>query len=102
MWNKPGREQLSQIPALYSTEGVALEDKVIYLYFFLGNCDWYVAEFDGEDIFFGYANLGDPRNAEWGYFSFRKLQEVNVHGFEIDCGFHWQPKKFSEIIEERR
>lgn len=101
MWNKPSKEQLAQIPTLYANEHINLEDKIIYLHFFLGRCDWYVAEFDGQDTFFGYVNLGDPHNAEWGYFSFSELQEINIKGFEIDTDLYWQPTKFSEILKER-
>lgn len=43
MWNEPGREQLSKIPRLYGTENVSLKDKLIYLHFFIGECDWYIA-----------------------------------------------------------
>lgn len=64
MWNIPSKEQLAKIPLLYSTEHIALENKIIYLHFFIGQYNWYIAEFDSKDILFGYANLGDPQNAE--------------------------------------
>ena len=71
MWNIPSKEQLAKIPKLYQTEGVLLKDKPIHLHFFLGGCDWYIAEFDGDDTFFGYAIINnDLENAEWGYISF--------------------------------
>ncbi len=57
MWNTPTKKRLSKIPKLYETEGVALKDKLIYLHFFIGDCDWYIAEYDGEDLFWGYAIL---------------------------------------------
>ena len=47
MWNKPGKEQLAKIPGLYDTEKIDGKDKIIYLHFFIGGCDWYIAEFDG-------------------------------------------------------
>ena len=54
--------------------------------FFIGGCDWYVAEYDGDDLFFGYAILNnDTECAEWGYVSFRELKEGSVHGIEVDC-----------------
>ena len=43
MWNEPTKEQLAKIPGLYETEGIPLKDKLIYLHFFIGGCDWYVA-----------------------------------------------------------
>ena len=30
------------------------------LHFFIGGCDWYITEHDGDDLFWGYAILGDP------------------------------------------
>ena len=97
MWNKPSQEQLGKVPGLYQTENVELEDKIIAMHFFMGGCDWYVAEYDGEDIFFGFVNLNDPQNAEWGYFSLKELDEINIKGMEVDNDLHWQPKRFSEI-----
>jgi hypothetical protein len=53
MWNEPDKEQLLKIPKLYETEDVPLKDKLIHLHFFIGGCDWHVAEYDGEYIFLG-------------------------------------------------
>jgi len=100
MWNKPSKAQLATVPPLYATDHIDCKDKIIYLHFFIGGCDWYVAEFDGEDIFFGYVNLNDPFNAEWGYFSLRELEEINIKGVEIDTDLHWQPTKFSDIANQ--
>lgn len=81
MWNIPSQEILDKIPRLYETENIPLENKQIYLHFFIGNCHWYIAEYDGEDIFFGYAILnGDLQNAEWGYISFSELREIKIYG----------------------
>jgi len=49
MWNTPDRGQLAQIPRFYETEHIPLEEKLIYYHFFIGGCDWYVAEYDGDD-----------------------------------------------------
>lgn len=99
MWNVPSPEKLATIPRIYQTENVPLKDKIIHLHFFIGGCDWYIAEFDGEDIFFGYAILnGDLVNAEWGYISFSELKEIKVQGcIEIDCDLYWKPKKASDV-----
>ncbi len=48
MWNEPSKERLSRIPKLYATEHSPLKDKIVYLHFFIGGCDWYIAEFDGD------------------------------------------------------
>jgi hypothetical protein len=97
MWNKPTAEQLAAVLRLYETEHTTTDDKIIYLHFFIGGCDWYIAEFDGEDLFFGYVNLNDPQNAEWGYISFRELDAINLDGLEVDNDLFWQPKAFSAI-----
>jgi len=96
----PQKNRLNKIPKLYETEHQSLADKIIHLHFFIGNCDWYVAGFDGDDLFYGYAILGgDLQNAEWGYVSFRELKDININGIEIDCELeeYWQIKKASEI-----
>lgn len=97
MWNKPSREQLAELPKLYETDGIDCKDKMIRLHFFIGGCDWYVTEFDGQNTFFGFANLNDPQNAEWGYFTLSELDTINIHGIEIDNDLHWQPRKFSDV-----
>jgi hypothetical protein len=50
VWNVPAPEKLATIPRLYETENVPLKDKVIHLHFFIGGCDWYIAEFDGSHL----------------------------------------------------
>lgn len=93
MWNEPTPDELWAIPAIYATEGTPCEDKIIYMHFFIAGCDWYVAEFDGGDAFFGYVILhNDYQNAEWGYFSLSDLREININGFEVDRNLHWTPK----------
>jgi len=86
MWNTPTRKRLSTIPRLNETEEIALRDKNIHLHFFIAASDWYVAEFDGRDLFFGYVILNnDYQMAEWGYFSFKELKAISINGIEIDC-----------------
>jgi hypothetical protein len=100
MWNTPTAKRLDGIPILYGTEEIKLRDKQIYLHFFLGNCDWYIAEYDGRDLFFGYAILnGDCENAEWGYISFNELKELRIGYVEVDCELedYWQIKPASQI-----
>ena len=100
MWNEPTQERLDRIPRLYKTEHLPIKDKLIHLHFFIGGCDWYVAEYDGDDIFFGYAILNnDTECAEWGFVSFSEMKELNVSGIEIDCELeeHWSPTPVSKI-----
>jgi hypothetical protein len=105
MWNVPSEERLKKIPRLYETEKVPFKDKLIHLHFFIGSCDWYVAEYDAEDLFFGYAILNeDYENAEWGYVSLSELKEIKVNGWlEVDCELEdfWKVRKASEIEKIR-
>ena len=101
MWNTPSKERLAKVPKLYKTENIPLENKMIHLHFFIGGCDWYIAEFDGVDLLWGFAILnGDLQNAEWGYVSFSELREIKINGWlEIDCETEdfWQIKPASSI-----
>ena len=105
MWNVPTEERLSKIPKLYETEHIPLKEKHIYLHFFIGAADWYIAEYDGSDLFWGFACLGDLMNAEWGYVSFSELKSVKAQGWiEVDCELeeHWKvrPAKEVELIHK--
>lgn len=100
MWNTPNNERLRKIPRLYETEKIPLEDKLIHLHFFIGNCDWWICEHDGEHLFWGFARInGDLQNAEWGYVSFTELKNISVSGIEIDCEKEefWKVKPAKEI-----
>lgn len=101
MWNKPTEERLARIPRLYETEDIPLKDKLIHLHFFIGGCDWYIAEFNGKDTFFGFAVLNnDYEMAEWGYVSFSEVQAIRINGWlEVDCETEesWRIRKASEI-----
>jgi hypothetical protein len=100
MWNVPTKERLAKIPKLYETEETPLEDKLMHLHFFIGSCDWWISEFDGEHLFWGFACLnGDLQNAEFGYISFAELQSLRVGHLEIDCELEefWQVKPARKI-----
>jgi hypothetical protein len=72
-------------------------EKLIHLHFFIGACDWYVAEAAG-DTLFGFVILNnDFRDAEWGYISLAELQAVKVGGMEIDCDLYWEVRPASEV-----
>ena len=80
MWNTPGRKLLYKIPRLYETETIPSGDKLIYLHYFIGDCDWFIAEYDGDDLFFGFAILNsDFEMAEWGYISFAELKSIRIN-----------------------
>ena len=105
MWNEPTKERLAKIPRLYETEHVPLKEKLIHLHFFIGACDWFIAEYDGEDLLWGFAILNnDLQNAEWGYSSFSELKEIKVQGWlEVDCEIElaWRIRRASEIDKIR-
>jgi len=104
MWNEPSKERLSKIPKLYETETTRLQDKLIYLHFFIGGCDWFVAEYDGKDHFWGFAILNqDYEMAEWGYVSLSELKSININGIEIDCEIEeaWRVRRAAEIDKIR-
>lgn len=100
MWNIPLRDRLDKIPGLYTTENVPLQDKLVHLHFFIAGSDWYICEYDGQDLFWGFAILnGDYEMAEWGYINFSELRDLSVCGIEIDCELeeYFPVKKASAI-----
>jgi hypothetical protein len=101
MWNIPTKDRLAKIPALYETEKTPLQDKLIHLHFFLGGCDWYIAEYDGDDLFWGFAILNnDLEMAEWGYISFSELKAIKAGGWcEVDCELEsfWKVRPAKEV-----
>ena len=93
-------EQLKTIPPLYATEDVEAENKVIHAKFFGGSATWYVAELDPESgVAFGFCNLGNDEDAEWGYTSLLELESLSAHGglliIERDCFF--EPTRFGDL-----
>ena len=113
MLNPPPQRTLDRIPRIYETSQIPIEAKIIYVHFFCGSADWYPVEYDGEDEFFGFVNLGDDDMAEWGYFSFAELKGICVPGSPIiesgagvllgllplivECDECWRPRPFGEI-----
>jgi len=106
MFNEPTDIELAKVPRLYETENVSAKDKIIHMHFFLGSSDWFIAEFDGDDIFFGFACLnGWTDLAEWGYISFNELKQlkvdapVSINGqkalipLEVDRDVYWISRK---------
>ena len=105
MWNKPTKDRLSRIPGLYETEHIPLEDKLIHLHFFIGGCDWYIAEYDGADITWGFAILNnDLQCAEWGYISLSELKSVRAGFMEVDCELasYWRIRPACDVDKIRQ
>jgi hypothetical protein len=87
------------IPPLYGTENVPVGDKVLHLHYFAAACDWWIAEYDpATGTAFGYACLGDPQNAEWGYVSLPELEQVNVHHglLIVERDLDWTPVRAAD------
>ncbi len=106
MWNPPSEKSLRKIPRLYETEDIEVRGKLIYLHFFLGISDWFVAEYDGEDLFFGFACLNGWKDlAEWGYISFQELKDLKVKQkigehvvmLEVECDEHWDVREAKDV-----
>ncbi len=98
MWNKPSKERMKRLPKLYDTEHIHAEDKTIAMHFYFGECHWYIVEFDGEDLMFGFVILnGDHLNAEWGYISLNELCEIDIEGAMIVHDVYWTPKRAIEV-----
>jgi hypothetical protein len=110
MWNTPSKKLLKKIPRLYETENVELCEKLIYLHFFLAGSDWFIAEYDGKDTFFGFVCLNSFKEfAEWGYISFKELKKLRivvplqlsevpkVIWLEVECDKFWKAKKAKDV-----
>ena len=104
MWNIPSKTRLDQIPRLYETEQVPLKDVRVYLHCYLSDSDWFITEYDGDDLFFGYTILnGDTQCAEWGYISFSELKEIRISFMEVECESEssWRIRPVSEVEKIR-
>lgn len=104
MWNEPSKDRLSHIPRLYETEHVPLKDKLIYLHFFIGGCDWYACEFDGTDIMWGFVIINNNlQYAEWGYISLSELKDIKIEYLEVDCELteYWSIRPACEVDKIR-
>lgn len=104
----PDAATLATIPAIYGTEDTPCAEKIVHLHYFVGACDWYVVELDAETgEAFGYANLGDDQNAEWGYISLAELSTISVPAFRfgdatvrlpVERDLHWTPGPAAAVI----
>jgi len=95
---------ISEMPKSYETDGQG-NKAIVHLHYFKNSCDWYIIEKDmgsPDDIetgvqlqAYGFANLGDPQNAELGYIS---IQELIEHNVELD--FHFAPCTLEEVKQK--
>jgi len=88
------------LPPLYATEDNATAKAVVKYFDPTGACTWYAAEFDGEDIFFGFVDMGSGYDAELGYFSLSELESIKgAWGLGIERDLHFTPTLLSDIVE---
>lgn len=96
-------EIINALPALYSTEAVAVADKVIVAKWFspYSNFTWYAVEFEPTTRnIFCYVQSDF---SEWGYSNLDEMQAVTVFngvpGVERDTS--WEPITVREAVERR-
>ena len=94
------------IPPLYSTESTPAEVKVVCarLFALASAATWYIAEFDPEEqLAFGYADLGDPTCAEWGYIDLRELESLRWLGVpRVELDRHFTSTRFGNLTGVQR
>ncbi len=96
----PDAKFLSTIPKIFQTDDTALKEKekVVYLHFNNDHTHWYIIEFDGLDLFYGYTiQTNDLRNSELGDIRFQELQIQNQDSAEISLDKEWTPIKAGSV-----
>jgi len=69
------KEILEKFPKIYETDGNDEAKAIVKFFTPDAQATWHAFEFDGEDTFFGHADLfGD--GGEFGYFSLSELQSL--------------------------
>lgn len=65
-----------KFPKLYSTDGKPKDKVEVVAKFFTpdSQCTWYAVEFDGDDTFYGWCDIG--MGGELGYFSKSELESL--------------------------
>lgn len=89
-----------ELPELYATEDTDTADKTIRVHYFAGGCDWWLVEYDpAEGLAYGYACLGDPAGAEWGYIHLPELEAVcDRDGLVVvERDLTWTPRRVGEL-----
>lgn len=87
-----------ELPKLYDQEKT--DDPLVYIKFFFpaGNWTWFVTEgeAEGDDfLFFGYV-IGLER--EWGYFTLRQLEEINIQFLTVERDLYFEREPFSRAL----
>ena len=91
----------SKLPALYSQEDKG-KTATVQVKFFTptSGWTWFATEFDGVDLFFGYADDGRG-GGELGYFSLAELESVKgPFGLGVERDKYFVPKTLDDAIDE--
>lgn len=88
-----------RLPKLYEQDGDPKAKAYVKFFNPCGAGTWYATEFDGEDTFFGWVDLGfGPGHSELGYFSLKELVSFKGPlGIGIERDRHFSPTLLSEI-----
>lgn len=87
-------ELLKNIPALYSQDGKGKE-AIVYMHIeALNGWQWFITEYDGKELFFGYVKgFAD----EWGYIDKNEMEDIiNNHLATINTNF--KPTALKDVI----
>lgn len=87
-----------KIPGLYKTEETKIPDKIAHIRLADtgSNWQWYVIEFDGNDICWG---LVWGHEVEYGYFSLTEMEEINKSLPRIQRDEGFKPSSVSAILQ---
>ena len=87
------------LPALRSQQDSS--DPMVYTKFFCpwGAATWWILEYDGDDILFGFAYLINEESAELGYISKEDLESIRgFGGLRIERDHNFEPKRLSQAL----
>jgi hypothetical protein len=99
-WTLMPAELKASVPALYSQENT--KDPLIRAKYFTpwSNWTWYVLEYDGNDLCFGYV---EGHEAELGYFSVSELAAIRgPGGLRIERDLYLEPTRLSDVQKRSR
>lgn len=94
-------EELRNALPTFRTQEFAKDPIVYAVFLFPGSgWAWFVTEgqpADDDFIFFGYV-IG--LESEWGYFTLRELEEVDIHGIKVERVEDFNPTPVGELKKQ--
>lgn len=81
MINRPKESELLKLSQIKINKNTPLEERVIYMHFFLDGHDWYLSEYDPlRRTFYGYIVPRDQyHKAGWDHFNIDELNQMRDH-----------------------